>query len=79
MVEHSIPPTPESVIYDSTTGEAVVSFRLRQNSNGNAQIDPMHLVFSFYGMDASGQTMDLTANSIDGAAESPFGSVDTVA
>lgn len=73
-----IPPTPESVSYDSTTGEATVSFRLSQNSNGDAKIDPMHLVFTFYGEDAYGQTMDLTANAIDGYASAPFGSVDTL-
>lgn len=72
-------PMPESVTYDSTTGEAFVSFRLKQNSSGNAKIDPQHLVFTFYGEDTSGQTMDLTANSIDGYASAPFGSVDTIA
>lgn len=70
---------PESVSYDSTSGVAFVSFRLNQNSSGTALIDPKHLVFSFYGKDASGQTMDMTANSIDGYASAPFGSIDTVA
>ncbi len=74
-----LPPTPESVTYDSSTGEAFVSFRLKQNSSGNAKIDPKHLVFTFYGEDAYGQTMDLTANSIDGYASDPFGSIDTIA
>ncbi|NTV50029.1 MAG: tetratricopeptide repeat protein [Geobacteraceae bacterium] len=74
-----IPQTPESVTYDSTTGEATVNFRLQQNSNGNAMIDPMHLVFTFNGKDDFGQTMDLTANSIDGYADAPFGSIDTMA
>ena len=74
-----ITPMPESVTYDSITGEAFVSFRLKQNSSGNAMIDPKHLVLTFYGKDSSGQTMDLTANSIDGYASAPFGSVDTIA
>jgi tetratricopeptide (TPR) repeat protein len=74
----NIPPMPESVTYDSTTGKATVNFRLRQNSSGNAKIDPKHLVFAFNGKDSSGQAMDLTANAIDGEAAAPFGSVDTL-
>ena len=70
---------PESVSYDSESGVAFVSFRLNQNSSGTALIDPKHVVFTFYGKDASGQTMDLTANAIDGYASTPFGSIDTLA
>jgi hypothetical protein len=66
-------PLPLSVTYDATTYEATVTFRLSQNGSGNAKIDPKHLVFTFIGKDASGQTMDLTANSIDGYAQLPFG------
>lgn len=73
-----ITPMPVSVNYDVTKGEAIVKFRLTQNSTSDAIIDPKHLVFTFYGKDASGQSMDLTANAIDGYAESPFGSVDTL-
>lgn len=69
---------PESVSYDSDSGVAFVSFRLNQNSSGTALIDPKHVVFTFYGKDASGQTMDLTANAIDGYASTPFGSIDTL-
>ena len=71
-------PLPESVSYDSVSGVAFVSFRLNQNSSGTALIDPKHIVFTFYGEDASGQTMDLTANAIDGYASTPFGSIDTL-
>jgi Flp pilus assembly protein TadD len=74
-----IPPIPLSVTYDSTTQKAVVNFRLSQNSNKDALIDPKHLVFTFNGKDASGQTMDQTANSIDGAATAPFGPLSTLA
>jgi Flp pilus assembly protein TadD len=74
-----ISPIPISVSYDSSTGEAVVKFRLNQNSAGDAKIDPKHLVFTFKGKDASGQTIDQTANSIDGYASAPFGSVNLLA
>jgi tetratricopeptide (TPR) repeat protein len=76
--EANIPAMPESVIYDSTTGEATVNFRLSQNSSGTATIDPMHLVFTFNGTDSLGQSMDMTANAIDGSATDPFGSFDMI-
>jgi len=75
----SIPAMPISVTYDSTKNEATVKFQLSQNSNGNALIDTRHVVFTFNGKDAAGQTMDQTANSIDGNASAGFGSVDTFA
>ena len=34
------------------------SFRVSQNANGNAVMDPSHWVFSFGGMDVSGRSMD---------------------
>lgn len=70
---------PISVTYNSTTNEATVKIQLSQNSNGNATIDLKHLVFSFNGEDTAGQTMDQTANAIDGSASAAFGSVDTLA
>jgi hypothetical protein len=74
-----IPPIPTSVTYDPATQKAVVNFRISQNSSGDAWIDPKHLVFTFNGKDSSGQTMDQTANSIDGAATAPFGPLSTLA
>lgn len=74
-----IPSTPLSVTYNSYTGEAFVTIKLNQNSNGDAVIDPKHLVFTFNGQDASGQTIDQTANSIDGYASSAFGWIDLLA
>jgi tetratricopeptide (TPR) repeat protein len=71
----SIPATPISVTYNSTNNEATVKFQLSQNSSGNAIIDPKHLVFTFNGQDAAGQSMDQTANSIDGNATAGFGAV----
>ncbi len=74
-----IPPMPVSVTYDATKREAIVKLRLNQNSSGDAKIDPNHIVFTFNGKDASGQSMDQTANAIDGYANAPFGSIDTLA
>lgn len=70
---------PLSVTYNSYSGEAIVRFKLNQNSTGDAKIDPKHLVFTFNGKDASGQTMDQTANAIDGYASAAFGSIDILA
>jgi hypothetical protein len=74
-----VSPLPLSVTYNSYTGEAIVRFKLNQNSTADAKIDPKHLVFTFNGKDSSGQTMDQTANAIDGYASAPFGSVDLLA
>lgn len=64
--------TPASITYNSLTQEATISFRLNQNSNGDAVIDPSHIVFTFNGKDAKGRTMDKSADSIDGATSTPF-------
>ncbi len=72
-------PTPVSVTYNSLTKEATVNFQLTQNSNGNATIDPEHLVFTFRGQDSAGQTMDPNADSIDGNSTAAFGSIDFLA
>lgn len=64
--------TPASVTYNSLTQEATITFRLNQNSNGDAVIDPSHLVFTFKGVDAQGRAMDKSADSIDGANSTPF-------
>ena len=75
----AIPSAPISVAYNSVTKEATVSFRLKQNSTGDAVIDPNHLVFTFKGKDSAGQNIDPNANSIDGNATAAFGSVNTFA
>jgi tetratricopeptide (TPR) repeat protein len=63
----SILPTPDAITYNSLTNEATISFRINQNSTGDAVIDPSHIVFTFNGKDAQGRTMDQSADSIDGA------------
>jgi tetratricopeptide (TPR) repeat protein len=70
--EVSIPKFPLSVTYNDLTNEATIKFRLNQNSDGTATIDPSHLVFSFKGKDASGRTMDSAADEIDGHALKAF-------
>ena len=65
-------PTPLSVTYNTLKNEATVNFQLSQNSNGDAVIDPSHIVFTFNGKDAQGRTMDQTANAVDGAHSAPF-------
>lgn len=66
------PPIPLSVTYNDVTREATVKFRLSQNSDGNATIDPSHLVFRFTGKDAEGRSMDVTGDEIDGFALRSF-------
>ena len=56
--EARISPIPTGIYYDEKTMTATVRFDLRQNSEGNATIDPSHLLFSFNGKDADGNTMD---------------------
>jgi tetratricopeptide (TPR) repeat protein len=68
----AIPPAPLSVTYNTLTNEATVNFQLSQNADGNAVVDPSHIVFTFNGKDAQGRTMDQTANSVDGAHSAPF-------
>ena len=70
--EVSIPQTPLSVTYDPLTREATINFRITQNANGNATIDPNHLVFAFKGKDAAGRSMDSSADQIDGYALTAF-------
>ena len=72
----TIPQEPISVTYDATSDEATVNFQLSQNSTGDATIDPQHVVFTFNGQDAAGQSMDPNANSIDGGTDAGFASVD---
>lgn len=67
-----LPGNPESVIYNSLTREATVTFRLKQNADGDALIDPSHIAFKFSGKDASGRSMDTAANEIDGYSVAPF-------
>lgn len=68
----ALPSNPESVFYNSLTGEATINFRLNQNASGDSVIDPSHITFKFSGKDASGRDMDVTANEINGYSLAPF-------
>lgn len=70
--EVSIPKMPLSVSYDSTKQQATITFRVTQNAEGNATIDPQHLVFKFAGKDAEGRQMDTTGDEINGYRLRPF-------
>jgi cytochrome c-type biogenesis protein CcmH/NrfG len=64
--EAVILPIPVSVAYDTETNTATVQFRISQNAAANATIDPAHIVFKFYGMDAYGKSMDISADEYSG-------------
>jgi len=64
-----VPFLPAGVLYHSDSFSADVTFKVTQNSNGNGTIDPSHLRFRFYGIDAYGKAMDLTADEYSGISE----------
>ncbi len=63
------PYLPSSVIYNPETFSADVTFKITQNSEGNGTIDPSHILFRFYGKDAYGKAMDLSADEYSGISE----------
>lgn len=70
--EVAIPRFPLSVTYNYETKEATIKFRLNQNADGTATIDPRHLVFGFKGKDASGREMDSSGDEINGYSLTGF-------
>jgi tetratricopeptide (TPR) repeat protein len=64
-----IPFLPAGVIYHSDTFSADVTFKVAQNGKGDGTIDPSHLRFRFYGIDAYGKAMDLTADEYSGISQ----------
>ena len=64
-----VPSLPASVVYHPETFSADVTFKITQNSEGNGTIDPSHILFRFYGIDAYGKAMDLTADEYSGISE----------
>lgn len=67
----TIPVIPDQVTYDPVNRVASLVITLHQNATVNGTIDPSHLVFKFNGVDQNGQTLDPTADQIDGAT-GPF-------
>jgi tetratricopeptide (TPR) repeat protein len=70
--EVALPTKPESVTYNSLTGDAIVYFRLVQNATGDAVLDASHISFKFSGKDASGRAMDVNGDEINGDSVSSF-------
>jgi tetratricopeptide (TPR) repeat protein len=64
--EASISSVPLSVSYNSKTNTASVMFRITQNGDANATLDPSHIMFKFSGKDASGNSMDHSADQYSG-------------
>ncbi|UFS72439.1 tetratricopeptide repeat protein [Geomonas sp. RF6] len=70
--EAYIPQNPTRVVYDPTGQQATVTFMISQNAEGNATIDPSHMVFKFSGKDIKGRSMDPTGDEYDGYAQAFF-------
>jgi hypothetical protein len=64
--EAFISPKPAYVTYNSDTDAATVYFRISQNANADATIDPEHIVFKFSGVDTYGKAMDKSADEYSG-------------
>lgn len=60
---------PLKVIYDTNFLTAHVTFQITQNSSGDGTIDPSHIVFSFYGIDIYGRTMDPAGDEYSGISK----------
>ncbi|MBK7367790.1 MAG: tetratricopeptide repeat protein [Candidatus Eisenbacteria bacterium] len=70
--EAYIMPYPIAVAYDKEKQTATLYFRVSQNANGNAVMDPSHWVFSFSGTDVSGRSMDPGADQYAHGAHGAF-------
>lgn len=68
-IDTNILPLPLSVMYNPDTLTATVSFKLTQNSAGNAIIDPSHIMFKFSGLDSYSQAMDQSADQYSGISQ----------
>ncbi len=65
----AVPALPISVVYDPDEYSADVTFVITQNSEGDGTIDPSHILFRFYGLDAYGKAMDSTADEYSGISQ----------
>jgi Flp pilus assembly protein TadD len=64
--EAAILPSPVAIAYNTETNTATIKFRISQNAQANATIDPAHIVFKFRGLDAYGKAMDQSADEYSG-------------
>lgn len=62
-------PFPLKVIYDTESLTAHVTFKITQNSSADGTIDPSHIVFSYYGKDIYGRTMDPSGDEYSGISK----------
>ncbi len=64
--EASISCNPAYVLFDDETNMATIYFRISQNQDADATMDPNHIVFKFSGVDAYGKAMDSAADEYSG-------------
>jgi tetratricopeptide (TPR) repeat protein len=64
--EAIIRPNPINIIYNENTNTATIQFLISQNANGDATLDPKHIVFKFSGVDAYAKTMDTSSDEYSG-------------
>jgi tetratricopeptide (TPR) repeat protein len=67
--EIKVAPIPKNVVYDPASLTAKVTITITQNKAANGTIDLSHLVFSFQGKDAFGNSMDPTADQYNEISE----------
>ena len=77
--ETSISPIPLNIIYNDLTNTATIQFKISQNDEGNATIDPRHIVFKFSGEDAYGKAMDLSADEYSGFFSNKYNNFSAIA
>lgn len=75
VYNYGLPPSPAEalisfnpayVLFDDKTSMATVYFRISQNEDADATMDPNHIVFKFSGVDAYGKAMDPSADAYSG-------------
>ncbi len=64
--EVNLPFQPKSVVYNSYTRTASVTFTISQNAAGDGTIDPSHVSFKFLGKDSYGKVIDPKADEFSG-------------
>ncbi len=64
--EASIAPVPMAVVYDPLRLTATIQFRIGQNADADATLDPQHVAFRFRGTDTYGNVMDASADEYTG-------------
>lgn len=64
--EVRLPPHPDNIYYDAKNFTATVRFTLSQNADGDATIDPSHVMFRFKGQDAFGNRMNPACDEFSG-------------